>query len=86
MGSITGSIWNTDLYVLLCINLRACTCSVVSDSATPQTVAREAPLSMGFPRKNTGVGCHSLLKGIFRSRGAMPWLLRLTHCRQVLYR
>ena len=29
--------------------------------ATPWTVALQAPLSMGFPRKNTGVGCHSLL-------------------------
>ena len=25
--------------------------SVVSDSVTPQTVARQAPLSMGFPRQ-----------------------------------
>ena len=25
--------------------------SVVSDSATPQTVARQAPLSVGFPRQ-----------------------------------
>ena len=26
-------------------------CSVMSDSATPQTVAHQAPLSMGFPRQ-----------------------------------
>ena len=25
---------------------------------TPWTVAHQAPLSMGFPSKNTGVGCH----------------------------
>ena len=30
--------------------------------ATPWTVALQAPLSMGFPRKNTGAGCHSLLR------------------------
>ena len=29
----------------------ACTCSVVSDSATPWTVVRQAPLSMGFSRQ-----------------------------------
>ena len=31
--------------------------------ATPWTVARQAPLSMGSPGKNTGVGCHALLQG-----------------------
>ena len=32
---------------------------------TPWTVAHQAPLSMGFSRKNTGVGCHFLLQRIF---------------------
>ena len=39
--------------------------SVVSDSATPCTVAHQAPLSMDSPGKNTGVGCHALLQGFF---------------------
>ena len=30
---------------------------------TPWTVAHQAPLSMAFPRKNTGVSCHFLLQG-----------------------
>ena len=35
-------------------------------SCVPMTAARQAPLSMDFPGKNTGVGCHCLLhKGIF---------------------
>ena len=29
------------------------------------TGARQAPLSMAFPSKNTGVGCHFFLQGIF---------------------
>ena len=29
----------------------------------PWTVAHQAPLSMGFSRKNTGVGCYFLLQG-----------------------
>ena len=33
--------------------------------ATPWTVAHQVPLSMEFPGKNTGVGCHFLLQGIF---------------------
>ena len=35
-----------------------CVCSVVSDSATPWTVTRQAPLPWDSPGKNTGVGCH----------------------------
>ena len=30
--------------------------------ATPWTAAYQAPLSMGFPGKSTGVGCHRLLQ------------------------
>ena len=54
-------------------------CSVVSDSETPWTVAS---LSMGFPSKNTGVGCHRLLQGIFLTQGSNLCFL---HCRQILY-
>ena len=35
------------------------------------------------PGKNTGVGCHSLLQGIFLTQGWNPGLL---HRRQILYR
>ena len=35
-----------------------------------------------FPGKNTGVGCHSLLQGIFPTQGSN---LGLLHCRQILY-
>ena len=34
------------------------------------------------PGKNTGVGCHFLLQGIFPTQGSNPGLL---HCRQMLY-
>ena len=36
--------------------------------AALRTVASQAPLSMGFFSKNTGVGCHILLQGIFQPR------------------
>ena len=32
---------------------------------TPRTMACQAPLSIGFSRKNTGIGFHFLLQGIF---------------------
>ena len=34
------------------------------------------------PDKNTGVGCHALLQGIFPTQGLNPGL---PHCRQILY-
>ena len=40
------------------------------DSATPRTVARQAPPSMGFSSKNTGVGCHFLFQGIDLTQGS----------------
>ena len=43
--------------------------------ATPWTVAHQAPLSMGFPGKNTGVHCHFFLQGIFLTEGLNPSLL-----------
>ena len=39
--------------------------------------------SWDFPGKNTGVGCHSLLQGIFPTQGLNPGHL---HCRQTPYR
>ena len=49
--------------------------------ATPWTVALQVALSMGFPGKSTGVGCHFLLQGIFLTQGSNSGLL---HCRQTL--
>ena len=47
---------------------------------TPWIVACQASLSMGYsPGKNTGVGCHALLQGIFPTQGSNPGLLRLLH-------
>ena len=37
---------------------------------------------MNSPGQNTGVGCHSLLQGIFPAQGLNKGLL---HCRQILY-
>ena len=42
----------------MCGRLPACLLSLNRLFATPWTVAHQTPLSMGFPGKNTGVGCH----------------------------
>ena len=49
--------------------------------ATLWIVPYQAPPSMGFSGKNTGMGCQSLLQGIFLTQGLNPGLL---HCRQTL--
>ena len=43
--------------------------------ATLWTVALQAPLFSGFWGKNTGVGCHFLLQGLFLTQGSNPRLL-----------
>ena len=50
----------------------------ISDSfMTPRTAAYQAPLSVGFSRKEYwNVGCHFLLQGIFLTQG---WNLHLLH-------
>ena len=58
----------------------ALTHSVMSISlVTPRTVAHQGPLSMGFSRQNTGLGCHFLLQGISLTQGLNPRLLYLLH-------
>ena len=52
------------------------------NTVTPGTVAHQFPLSMGFSRQDTGVGCYFLLQGIFPTQESNPDLL---HCRQILY-
>ena len=46
---------------------------------TPRTAGRQASLSMGCLGKNTGVGCHVLLQGIFPTQGLNSHLLRPLH-------
>ena len=53
--------------------------------ATPWTAAYQAPPPWDLPGKSTGVGCHTLLQGIFPTEGSNQYLLRLLHCRQILY-
>ena len=47
--------------------------------ATPWVIVYQAPPSMGFSGKDTGVGCHFLFQGIFLTQGLSP---SLPCCRQ----
>ena len=55
---------------------------VMSDSATPWTVAHKAPLSMGFPRPKYWSGLPFPSPGNLPGPGIKPGLL---HCRQILH-
>ena len=52
--------------------------STRSDSLQPPGLMHPARLlcPWNFPGKNTGVGCHFLLQGIFLTQGSNPHLLR----------
>ena len=59
------------------------TCAVVSDSWRPHGLwPTRLFCPWDSPWKNTGVGCHALLQGIFPTQG---WNPHLPHCRWILY-
>ena len=67
------------LYHLKCSCVLSC--SVVANSLRLQEL-QSANVHRDSPGKNTGVGCHALLQGIFPTQGLNPGLL---HCRWILY-
>ena len=48
----------------------------------PTDIVHQAPLSMGFPSKKTGVDSHIPLQGLFLTQGSNSHFL---HCGQILY-
>ena len=77
-----------------------CCCSVAKSCPTllqPYGLAHQTPLSMGFPGKDTGIGCHFLLQGIFPMQGLKPghlhyrwtpyhWATRETNTTDTVYK
>ena len=59
------SLWHGMVCVLSCIQL----------FATKWTVDSQAPLSMGFPRKEYWSACHFLLQWMFPAQGSNSYLL-----------
>ena len=73
--------WKTIWHCLVELNILTpwvCVCCAQL-FVTPWTVALQVPLSVGFPSKNTGMGCCFLLQGIFPTQGSNPCLLRLLY-------
>ena len=75
---LMGSIHKILLWV--CVHL---CCSVVSDPLWPRGVFPARLLCpLNYPSKNTVVGRHSFVQGIFLTQGLNPGLL---HCRWILH-
>ena len=73
-----GMVMNyTGMYLVHLMNYGVFTCvlSCVCLVVTPWTVALQAPHPWDYPGKNTGVGCCSLLHGIFPTQGSNLCLL-----------
>ena len=71
LGSFCVSTWKVKVLV-------AQSCLTVCNPMEPTSLL----CPWGSPDKNTGVGCHFLLWGIFSTQGSNPGLL---NCRQILY-
>ena len=67
------------------VGYSVCILSHVRLFATPWIAALQVPLSTGSSGKNTGVGCHALLQGLFPAQGLNLHFLHLLHCRGILY-
>ena len=69
-----------------CVHLKKSVKVLVTQSCLtlcdPMDCSPQAPRPWESLGKNTGVGCHFLLQGIFPTPGSNPGLL---HCRQILH-
>ena len=71
-------LFSLRLCCVLCLVAQSCPtlCNPMEHSPPGSSVHGDSP------GKNTGVGCHALLQGIFPTQGSNPGLL---HCRWILY-
>ena len=73
------SDWDTYTY-MLCLVAHHSSC--VWPCKPMDCSLQDSSVHEDSPDKNTGVGCHALLQGIFPARGLNPGL---PHCRWILY-
>ena len=71
------------IYVHVCVCMCMCcvlSCSFMSDSLWSHELQATGLLCpWDFPGKNSGVGCHALLQGIFLTQGSNPHLSDVLH-------
>ena len=72
-----GKHYWTDQICLLAKSLQSCL--TLCDPMDSSSRGAQAPLSMDSPGKNTGMGCHLLLQGLFLTQESKLHLLCLVH-------
>ena len=80
-------LYKFSLYIRVCVCVCVCVCVFILCGVAQScstlcdliTVARQAPLSMGFSRQQYWSGCHFLLQGLFPTQGSNLYLLRLLY-------
>ena len=83
IGNFAKDTNNTVHYLLSTLCCAVLGCSGVPNSLQPHGLQPARLLCpWGFSGKNTRVGCHAILRGIFPTQGPNPGL---PHCRQILY-
>ena len=70
-------------YFYLCVYAHLFSCVLLFEAVWIRAHRLLCPWD--FSGKNTGVGCHFLLQGIFLAEGSNLCFLCLLHCRQILY-
>ena len=74
------------IVVCVCVCVCVCVHSVMSDSLQTQELKSTRLVCLwDFPGKNTGLGYHFLLQGIFPIQGSNPCLIISCIDRQILY-
>ena len=75
-------------HTIMCVCVYTCTPTHSVSSIVPNSLRLHGLYPTTFlcpwdsPQKNTRVGCHTLLQGIFPTQ---RWNLHLLHCKQILY-
>ena len=73
----------TTLYGCVRVFLVTQSCPTLGDSTDCSPLG--SSVHGDSPGKNSGVGCHALLQGIFPTQGLNPGLPGNSYCRQILY-
>ena len=77
-GTAFASLW---VVVVCCSVTHSCPTLCDPMDCSPSRFSVHGILS---PGKNTGLGCHAVLQGVFSTQGSNLHLLCLLHCRQIL--
>ena len=81
LGTYFSSLASVSWFMSACVHAKSLqSCLTLWDTMDHSLLV--SSLLCDSPGKNTGVGCHALLQGIFPTRGYNPGL---PHCRRILY-